>query len=184
LKMLLYTFACLIVSILALELETTAKLLASKTVENNVLVENIDITIKYTIFNVGTSSASNVKLVDATFPTTDFETVRGQLSVEWQNIPVNGNVTHIVVVKPLKTGYFNFTSAYLSYVPRDGEIQNAYTSFPGEGGIMSELDYARKHSPHLLEWSVFALMCMPSLIIPFALWYRSHSKYTMKTKKN
>jgi len=29
------------------------------------------------------------------------------------------NVSHVVIVKPLKTGYFNFTSAELSYLPSE-----------------------------------------------------------------
>jgi len=180
----LFIFAAIIASALSVELESQAKLLASKTVENNMLVQNKEMTIKYRIFNVGTSSASKVKLVDETFPAEYFETVRGHLSVEWQSIPVNANVTHIVVLKPLKEGYYNFTSAVLSYVAKEGaDVQNAFTSFPGEGGIMSEVEYARKHSPHLLDWSIFALMCMPSLVIPFALWYRSHSKYVVAKPK-
>jgi len=167
------------------ELDSQAKLLASKTVENKFIVENRDLTIKYSIYNVGTSAASQVNLIDESFPITDFEIVRGQLPAAWKNIPPNGNVTHIVVHKPLKAGYFNFTSAQISYIPSEGaDMQKAFTSFPGEGGIMTEIDFARKHSPHLLEWAIFALMCLPSLVIPFSLWYKSHSKYTApKIKK-
>jgi len=179
---LLFTF---IVSAFATELESRAKLLATKTVENKFIVQNRDLTVKYNIYNVGTSAASQVKLVDETFPSNDFSKVLGQLSVEWRSIPPNGNVTHVVVLKPLKSGVFNFTAAEMSYVPsEEAEAQRAFTSFPGEGGIMTEIDFARKHSPHLLEWSIFALMCMPSLVIPFLLWYRSQSKYvTTKLKQ-
>lgn len=46
--------------------------------------------------------------------------VRGQLPVAWKSIPPNGNVTHIVVYKPLKAGFFNFTSAYITYIPSEG----------------------------------------------------------------
>lgn len=166
------------------ELDSQAKLLASKTVENKFIVENRDLTVKYSIYNVGTSAASQVNLIDETFPLTDFEVVVGQLPAVWKSIPPNGNVTHIMVYKPLKAGYFNFTSAVITYIPsEDADVQRGFTSFPGEGGIMTEVDFARKHSPHLLEWAIFALMCMPSLVIPFYLWYRSHSKYTSKVKK-
>lgn len=55
---------------------------------------------------------------------TDFEVIRGQLSVSWRNIPPNGNVTHVVVLKPLKSGVFNFTAASLTYQPaEDAESQ-------------------------------------------------------------
>ena len=53
-QMQIYIFISVIVSALAaVELESRAKLLASKTVENNVLVENKELTIKYAIYNVG-----------------------------------------------------------------------------------------------------------------------------------
>ena len=65
-----------------------------------------------------------VKLSDSTFPEGDFDGVMGQLSAEWQTIAPNTNVTHVAVVKPLKSGLFNFTSAQISYVPsEDAEIQ-------------------------------------------------------------
>jgi len=180
-------FASLLAVTLASDLESQAKLLATKQVTNNFLVEKRDLTIKYSIYNVGTHAASSVKLVDNTFPASDFARVLGQLSVEWTSIPPNGNVTHVVVLKPLQAGYFNFTSADLSYVPsEDAEPQIAFTSFPGQGYIFTETDYARQHSPHLLEWAIFGLMCMPSLIIPFLLWYRTQAKYAVvpQTKIN
>jgi len=178
--MYLLLFASFLSATLASDLESQAKLLATKIVTNNFLVQNRDMTIKYSIYNVGTNAASQVKLVDNTFPASDFARVLGQLSVEWRSIPPNGNVTHVVVLKPLAAGYFNFTSADLSYIPsEDAEPRQAFTSFPGEGGIMTETEFARKHSPHLLEWAIFGLMCMPSLIIPFLLWYRTQAKYAV-----
>merc|ERR1712119_177683 len=176
-------FASLLSATFASDLESQAKLLATKIVTNNFLVQNRDLTIKYNIYNVGTNAASQVKLVDNTFPASDFARVLGQTSVEWRSIPPNGNVTHVVVLKPLHSGYFNFTAAQLSYVPgEDAAPQKAFTSFPGEGGIMTETDFNRKRSPHLLEWAVFGLMCTPSLVVPFLLWYRSQAKYTPVAK--
>lgn len=178
--------SCWLTFSFATELESQAKLLASKTVENKYIVENRELTVKYNIYNVGTSVANHVTLMEDSFPVADFEVVRGHLSVEWKSIPPNGNVTHVVVLKPHKSGNFNFTSAQLSYLQSDGEdVQRGFTSFPGEGFVMTEIDFARKHSPHLLEWAIFALMCMPSLIIPFGLWYRIQLKYnTVKNKKH
>ena len=171
------------VVVFASDLEPQGKLLASKNVENNFIVENRDLTIKYTIYNVGSSSALNVMLTDDSFPVTDFETVKGQMSVSWKSIPSNSNVTHIVTVKPLKSGMFNFTSAQITYQPtEESESLMAFTSAPGEGGIMSAIEFSRKHSPHVTEWAWFAVMCIPSLLIPFSLWYKSHSRYSFDTK--
>jgi len=173
------SFAC------GAELEARAKLLASKTIVNQIMVENKDLTVLYKIYNVGSNSAYNVALKDVSFPATDFKVVKGQSSVKWSSIPPNGNVTHVLIVQPIRAGYVNFTAAQLSYDITDGgERQAAYTSAPGEGGIITEIDFNRKHSPHLVEWAIFAVMCTPSILIPFLLWYRSHSKYCIeKTKK-
>jgi len=178
--MILFASLILVSSVLASDLESQAKLLATKQVSNNFLVANREVTIKYSIYNVGTNAASAVKLVDESFPPTDFARVLGQSTVEWRNIAPGGNVTHVVVVKPLQAGYFNFTAAHLTYTPsEDAEPQQAFTSMPGQGYIYTEVDYARQHSPHLLEWAIFGLMCTPSLVIPFLLWYRTQAKYAV-----
>jgi len=167
------------------DLEPQARLLVSKNVENNIIVENRDLTIKYDLYNVGSSLVHNVVLLDQTFPPADFESVRGDLSVGWKSIAPGANISHIVVIKPLKAGIFNFTAAQVTYQPtEEADGQVTYTTAPGEGGIMTEVDFNRKHSPHLVEWSVFAVMCMPSLAIPFLLWWRSHSKYADDLKKS
>lgn len=162
-----------------------ARLLASKTILNNFLVEGKDLTVEYNIYNVGGSTAIGVQLADASFPETDFEVVRGNTNVKWSRIAPGSNVSHIVVLRPLKSGYFNFTSADISYVASEQseEPQLAYTSSPGEGGIMNFKDYDRKFSPHILDWAAFGVMTLPSLGIPFLLWYSSKSKYDqIKTK--
>lgn len=163
-----------------------ARLLASKNILNQYMVENKDLTVEYQIYNVGGSSALNTQLVDNTFPEDDFEVVLGSLEVKWQRIGPGNNVSHVVIVKPLKAGYFNFSAAELSYLPSESatEPQRAYTSAPGEGGVVSFKDYDRKFSSHALDWAAFAVMTLPSLGIPFLLWRRSKCKYeNMKLAK-
>jgi len=166
------------------EADGGARILAVKNIVNMYLVENKDLTVEYSLYNVGDSAALDVSLADNTFPTEDFELLHGQLDVKWERIAPGANVTHAAVLKPLKSGYFNFTSAEISYLASEdaSEPTLGYTSGPGEGGIMAFKAFDRKFSPHILDWVAFAVMTTPSLMIPFALWYSSKSKYDNMSK--
>merc|ERR1711946_30104 len=54
--------------------------------------------------------------------------------------------------------------------------QIGYSSEPGQGAIVPFKEYDRKFSPHLLDWVSFGVMSMPSLLLPFFLWFSSKSK--------
>ncbi|NXY10752.1 SSRB protein, partial [Pteruthius melanotis] len=102
------------------------------------------------------------------------------------------NVSHTVVLRPLKAGYFNFTSATITYLAQEGaQVVVGFTSAPGQGGILAQHDLDRRFSPHkipldwILDWAAFGVMTLPSIGIPLLLWYSSKRKYdTPKTKKN
>ncbi|KAJ7416525.1 Translocon-associated protein subunit beta [Willisornis vidua] len=85
-----------------------------------------------------------------------------------------------------KTGYFNFTSATITYLAQEGgQVVVGFTSAPGQGGILAQRDFDRRFSPHFLDWAAFGVMTLPSIGIPLLLWYSSKRKYdTPKTKKN
>jgi len=173
----LLTFACVVVA--EEEKRPEARLLSLKKVLNRYLVENRDVSIDYELFNVGDAPALNVKLADRSFPPSDFEIVSGSLDAKFDKILAGANVSHSVVVRPNKFGLFNFTAAEVTYRFQEdsNEERISFTTEPGQGGIMPEVEYERRFSPHYLDWAVFALISMPSLLVPYLLYHSSKSKY-------
>merc|ERR1712154_36999 len=162
-----------------------AKLLVSKRIQNKYLVEGKDVVIHYGLYNVGDNAATDVVLSEVGFGPNDFDVAGGQTVVKIDRIPPKANNTHVLVVRPKKFGYFNFTSAEVKYKYNDlDEIKTGFSSDPGQGLIISLKDYERQFSAHMLDWIAFAVMTLPSIGIPFLLWHSSKSKYeSMKVKE-
>ncbi len=99
--------------------------------------------------------------------------------MKWDKIQPGANVSHTVVLRPKVAGRFNLTSAQIVYFPSEEatEPRVGYSTAPGETNVYWLRDYERKFSPRLGDWGLFALMTLPSLAMPYALWYKSKSKY-------
>jgi len=160
------------------QIDEPARLLVSKQLLNKFVVENMDVVIKYSVFNVGAAAANNVQLKDPTFGP-DFKVVGGQAEVSLGRIPPQANVTHTLVVRPIKFGYYNFTAAQISYTSGDESqlVLQGWSSEPGEGYIAPFREFDKRFSPHLLDWAAFAIMSVAPLFIPFMLWHSSKAKY-------
>merc|ERR1712189_167184 len=119
-----------------------AKLLVSKRIQNKYLVEGMDVVIHYGLYNVGDNAATDVVLSEVGFGPNDFDIAGGQTVVKINRIPPQANNNHILVVRPKKFGYFNFTSAEVRYKANDfEETKVGLSSDPGQGVIISMKDY-------------------------------------------
>lgn len=77
--------------------------------------KTLDINLHVNLFSIS-SAAREVSLTDASFPESDFEVIQGSLEVNWNRLAPGSNVSHAVILRPTKSGYFNFTSAEISYL--------------------------------------------------------------------
>lgn len=51
--------------------------------------------------------------------------------------------------------------------------------------VVSFLFWPRNNCVLQVDWGLFSLMSLPTILIPFLVWFRSHSKYeNFKAKKN
>jgi len=159
--------------------EGSARLLLAKQIHNKYLVEGMDIVVKYSLFNVGENAATNIQVTDNGFRADDFDLVSGQTQFKLDKLAPGANSSQTVVVRPRKFGYFNFTAAEVNYSGSEGgsAVLTGLSSDPGQGVIIAARDYEKQFSSHFLDWAAFAVMTLPSLGIPFMLWYSSKSKY-------
>eukprot|EP00047_Mylnosiga_fluctuans_P002000 m.222749 g.222749 ORF g.222749 m.222749 type:complete len:178 (+) comp10820_c0_seq1:191-724(+) len=171
-------FALAALCLVGLVAGESALLLAGKSVQNNVLAENQDMIVKYIIFNKGTSAATDVTLEDSNFLPAEYFQITGATKATWASIPAGGNVTHAIVVKPLFTNYFNFSSALVTYTNEDGQ-QETLTSAPGVMGIISEANFYREFHHQYFEWAFFLLLLFVPIGFPYFQYAASaagHSK--------
>jgi len=160
-----------------------AKIVLIKDILNDMITEGHDLSVEYKLFNIGESTATDVQLSDSNFHDSDFELVSGMTSVTWDRIPAGSNVSHVVVVKPLKSAGFNFTSATVNYVAAEGSDPTfGMSNELGELNILSLKEYKRVHASHMMEWALFGVWSFPSIMLPYFLYYQSKSKYTVKAK--
>lgn len=185
-KMLIFTiiYGLLMMGVLnADDEQLTPKLLVSKQIMNKFAVQDLDLIIKYTLYNIGTGPALNIRLADKTYPK-EFQVIAGDLEIVIDKIAPQTNVSHTVVIRPSAPGLFNFTSAIVKYKSSENsEDLFCYSSGLGEWYIVSNMDYIKKFSPHLLDWTAFTFMTLPCLLMPFMLWYTSKSKYELISKQ-
>ena len=78
----------------------------------------------------------------------------GQSAVKFDRLAAGANTTHALVLRPTKFGYFNFTSAEVTYrvsEEEDSETKIGFSSEPGQGVIIALKDYDRQFSAHTVR---------------------------------
>jgi translocon-associated protein subunit beta len=128
--------------------------------------------------------------------------VQGFSVVNWAKISPSANVSHVAIVKPKVFGLHNFTHATVTYNPTErGDVTIiGYSSELGPAYIQTLKEYNRRFAPHTVssyrntistekssfinglfflqvDWILFVVMTLPSILFPYILWYSSKRKY-------
>lgn len=159
---------------------TNAKLMVDKEIMNKYIVEGRDIVVNYHLINIGGSVARDIKIIDDTFPSDRFEIVNGYTSFTIDKVEPSTNVTSTVILRPKSNswGPHRFGPAKVEYKCNDAnQLQLATTSELGEAYVVAARTFDRKFSSQLFDWLFFVILCTPSVLGPYYLWYQSDSKY-------
>lgn len=112
-------------------------------------------------------AALEVEITDNSFHPDHFTHVSGELNARIDRVPPYTNVSHTVVVRPRKFGYFNFTSAEVLYRRKEDapRLQVAVSSEPGEGLIVAYRDYDKQFSSHVVNTNTYICIIIQILFV-------------------
>ncbi|KAG9510184.1 TBC1 domain family member 10A, partial [Fragariocoptes setiger] len=170
-----------VVTVQSQQTTSNARLLVDKQILNKYIVEERDVVVNYHILNIGGSTARDVQVTDDTFLPTKFQVINGYTSFSVTELASGTNLTHVVILRPLPNswGQHMFGPAKVTYKKNDaGDVQIGYSSELGEGYIVATRTFDRKFSSHFFDWFVFAIMCLPSIGIPYYLWSKSNMRFS------
>lgn len=129
------------------------------------IVQGLDTTISYSIFNVGASDAFDVKLTDASLDS-DFQLVEA-VNFKFTKIGAGENVTQNATATSKLTGAVTVGAAEISYkAVSDGEAITGASTSPE--GIFSESERSnrKRTSFHWAEFSIYGFLSLFPVGIP------------------
>jgi len=144
----------------------TAQLVVGKEVVNLYGVANRELTVRYSIFNIGDGPAKDVVLDDDNYK--EGFTVEGGLTkVKYPSIAEGVNVTHNIVVIVDTPGTYNLSAAKITYIATDGEDdeQMAFSSRPINFPVFTAAAYSRQREPHTIQWAFMVALFFFGLLL-------------------
>ncbi len=134
-----------------------------------------DVTVSFSVFNVGSSAAHDVELTEGGFKSELFASLVGSAKASWKSIAAGANVTHTFVVKPRrateKTEPFYGYPAVVTYAATlEGPKINAYSNDVGAFHIYQRGELAKKVKSSLKSWIVVFASVAASTGLPLFVW--------------
>eukprot|EP00043_Microstomoeca_roanoka_P007307 m.70321 g.70321 ORF g.70321 m.70321 type:complete len:186 (-) comp13775_c0_seq1:138-695(-) len=163
-----------------------ARLLVSKDIVNDIAVAERDLTVRYALFNVGDKEAKDIVLTDEGFTRegAGFTMVAGIPSFSLPSLAAGANVSHNVIVRAHRAGYYNMTAARVTYTASDDADaqQVVFSSMPRDIPVIPNSDFSRVYDSHFLQWTVFLAAAITLIVLPFQTYKASVEKY-QRTRK-
>merc|ERR1719235_807331 len=158
-----------------------ARLLVSKDIVNQIAVAERDLTVRYSIFNIGDEDAKDISLVDEGFTRDDtpFTIVSGIPSFSLSSLKAGANVSHNIIVQTPRAGYYNFTAAHVTYfASEDADTEQVvFSSMPRDIPIIPANDFGRVYDSHVIEWGIFLAAAIALVAMPFKAFNDSATKH-------
>lgn len=186
--------------------ENEPNLLFTKVIRSRVFAIGWEFTVDYQIFNVGESPATNVLVEDPDFdtkgmflvvkpkPTSTEETMdkedhnntilsSGDFTVE--DLSSGENVSYSLTAVALASsfppdegGHYQFLPAKITYAKGDA-MQVGWSSLSHENGVkfLTKLQADRRHAPKANPLTIFILLVLTAVLVPFVLWKAHMVKY-------
>ena len=187
------SFLVFVIAILALgavaEEETLpdrARVLVYKQLMTDPVVEGQDMTLTYSVFNVGKSSAFDVVVQDK-WPEEIWERVEGDPLASFPVVEPNSNVTYNVTLKPLKAGQFESERASVTYAfGPEGNLEqtSGFSTDLLPMVVLSALEYEHMTALYVREWTTFAALFLGPVVLPMIFWLVLRRRNSLHSKTN
>merc|ERR1711981_812712 len=126
---------------------------------------------EYTIWNVGNSDVVDVELVDE-FSADDFTEAK-KVTIKVDKIEAGSKYSETHTVVPNKEDKIKLTGAKVSYKSVTSADDDTLVQYQSDGAsegivpIASAAFYKRHVASHLFDWLCFALLAVPSTLLPY-----------------
>lgn len=135
------------------------------------LVAGRNVTVTYTVLNVGKHPATDITLRDSSFPASRFLLADGQTArTSWATVSPGETLTHSVTVEPKRSGYLYISPPSLSYIDQLSGDKHV-SKIAGTDSLVVEdlLEYRRRTDRHTSTWIIYIVAFVMLGIGPFAV---------------
>lgn len=148
------------------------------------LVDGLNVSVKYSVHNVGSVPALRVQLRDASFPASRFDS-GGTLRHTWSAVKPGESEGLEVKLAPKRAGTLYVSAPAVSY--RDGGATRVSRLASADAMTVEDaVKYARRTASHKKEWAVYGVAFLVLALAPSLLYmsWKPAPDATVQVKKH